>query len=94
MQPINQPIQMIASCSISGEFTPIRFRYENLNCELTTVNVLSVDNRKHKHFRTNNEMSYVCRGTIDGDDVENRCYSYTLRYYIPTHSWSLVNMRR
>lgn len=87
---INTPIQMIASCSISGEFTPIRFRYETPACDLVTVNVVSVENRKHKFTNANHEMTYVCRGSIDGVGT----LSFHLRYYVPHHKWTLTKVGR
>ena len=83
---------MIASCSTIGEFTPIRFRYETPACELVTVNVLSVENRKHTHTRANHEMLYVCRGAIDNDEISNRSFSFHLRYYVPGHCWTLTSV--
>ena len=89
----NTPIQMIASCSTVGEFTPIRFRYETPDCSLVTVNILSVENRKHTHTRANHEMIYVCRGIIDGDEC-NIARSFCLRYYVPNHCWTLMSIGR
>ena len=87
-QILNIPAQVICSCNISGEFTPIRFRYETPACELITINVLSVDSRKHQHMRNTHEMTYVCRGQIDTNIIK----TFRLRYHIASHRWTITSI--
>jgi hypothetical protein len=84
---LNIPTQMICSCNTSGEFTPIRFRYETPTCELITVDVLSVDARKYNNMGTAYELNYICRGREN-----DRVKSFHLRYYIPSHRWTITKI--
>lgn len=84
---LNIPTQVICSCNTSGEFTPIRFRYETPSCELITVDVLSVDSRTYEGMGSAYEMNYVCRGKLN-----NMIKTYYLRYYIPTHRWTITSI--
>lgn len=84
-QILNKPIQVFATCSTKGEFTPIRFRFEANNCEIVTVDVevLSKDGRTGIQY--NKFMHYACRGEIYG-----RIRTFILCYIISEHRWTLL----
>jgi hypothetical protein len=84
---LNIPTQVICSCNTSGEFTPIRFRFETPTCELITIDVLSVDARRYNNMGTAYELNYICRGKLD-----NRIKTFHLRYYIPSHRWTITKI--
>lgn len=77
---INYPVQVICSCSTSGEFTPIRFRFESPSCELITIDILAVESRKSVHMNNAYEMTYVCKGKLN-----NLIKTFHLRYSITAH---------
>lgn len=84
-KPLNKPIQVISSCSTTGEFTPIRIRFEADNCELVTVDIIDVlkrDSRTGPQF--SQFLHYVCRGI-----VYDRIRTFILCYKISTHTWTL-----
>ena len=84
---VNIPIQMIASCTTTGEFMPIRFRYEAADCELVTVHIDQVLNQDGRAFGNMREMIYSCRATMFG-----QCRTFQVRYLIHEHRWFLYKI--
>lgn len=83
---LNIPVQMIASCTTSGEFTPLRFRFENRDCTIITVNVDSVVSHS-KEVHNSREIVYTCRAPFAG-----RMHIIDLRYVIQEHKWFLYRL--
>ncbi len=78
----NYPIQLIAVTSTLGDITPIRFRYENGEHELVTVNVDEIHAKKEMTIGKGGSIIYTCASLIDETKT-----LYQLRYEIGTHKW-------
>ncbi|MCR5002439.1 MAG: hypothetical protein K6A71_11680 [Lachnospiraceae bacterium] len=78
----NYPIQLIAVTSTLGDITPLRFRYENGEHELITVNVDEIHAKKEMTIGKGGSIIYTCASmTADTKML------YQLRYEIGTHKW-------
>lgn len=84
---LNIPIQTFCVVSTLGDFTPLRFRFENSEHEIITVNINEVLSRKETNFAGINEIKYVCNALIDEE-----MKMFELKYSIPTHRWSFFQM--
>ena len=84
---LNIPVQMIASCNTKGDFTPLRFRFENKDCVLITVDVGSVLSRNPGSPDNRREILYRCRAPFAG-----RLHTFDLRYVIQDHKWFLYKL--
>ena len=83
MEPeANYTIQLIAVTSTLGDITPIRFRYENGEHELVTVNVDEIHAKKEMTIGKGGSIIYTCASLIDETKM-----LYQLRYEIGTHKW-------
>ena len=78
----NYPIQLIAVTSTLGDITPIRFRYENSEHELVTVNVDEIHAKKEMTVGKGGSIIYTCASLLDETKM-----LYQLRYEIGTHKW-------
>ncbi|XME02467.1 hypothetical protein QYZ88_017615 [Lachnospiraceae bacterium C1.1] len=78
----NYPIQLIAVTSTLGDITPLRFRYENGEHELITVNVDEIHARKEMTVGKGGSIIYTCASMIDDTRM-----LYQLRYEIGSHKW-------
>ena len=56
----NYPIQLIAVTSTLGDITPLRFRYENGEHELITVNVDEIHAKKEMTIGKGGSIIYTC----------------------------------
>ncbi|MCR4807430.1 MAG: hypothetical protein K5857_07110 [Lachnospiraceae bacterium] len=79
---INYPIQMICVISTLGDITPIRFRYENTEHEIITINVDEVHSKKEMTIGKGGSIIFTCASSTD--DVRTL---YQIRYEIGTHKW-------
>lgn len=84
---INLPIQMIASCSTQGEFTPLRFRYEDEEHNLVTVQIAAVLTHRVDRYNGIQEIVYTCRANLFG---ESRMFD--IKYNVLTHRFSIYQM--
>ena len=78
----NYPIQLIAVTSTLGDITPLRFRYENGEHELITVNVDEIHARKEMTIGKGGSIIYTCASMIDDTKMLSQ-----LRYEIGSHKW-------
>ena len=78
----NYPIHLIAVTSTLGNITPLRFRYENGEHELITVNVDEIHARKEMTVGKGGSIIYTCASMIDDTRM-----LYQLRYEIGSHKW-------
>lgn len=76
------PIQLFCVVSTLGELTPIRFRYEDEEHRITTVQITQVYARKETQFAGTKAILYTC-GAVIGDRNE----MFELKYTINTHRW-------
>ncbi len=84
---LNLPVQLIASCSTLGDFTPLRFRYENAEHRLITVSIDDILSTKEIHYNGMDEIIYTCYGTLE---QESRLF--TLKYNIRSHRWLIFQL--
>ena len=64
------------------DITPLRFRYENGEHELITVNVDEIHARKEMTIGKGGSIIYTCASMIDDTRM-----LYQLRYEIGSHKW-------
>ncbi len=86
-QTLNIPVQLISSCSTLGDFRPLRFRYEDENHALHTVEVEDVLASKLSKVAGTECLIYTCTAHV------NDCLKiFTLKYYVRSHKWSIDQM--
>ena len=78
----NYPIQMFSVTSTLGDITPLRFRYENSEHEIITVNVDEIHAKKEMTIGKGGSIIYTCASLLDETKM-----LYQLRYEIGTHKW-------
>ena len=83
----NLPIQLIASCSTLGDFTPLRFRYEDPEHRIQTVNIDRVLAEKTTVCGGVHCIQYTCAAAADG-----RERLFLIKYDVLRHTWMLVRM--
>lgn len=86
-QKLNIPVQLISSCSTLGDFRPLRFRYEDEEHVLHTVQVEDVLSSKVSVIAGAECLIYTCTAHI-GDVLK----IFTLKYYVRSHKWSIDQM--
>ena len=81
-QVVNIPIQMISVCSTVGDLTPMRFRFENSDHQLETIQVESVHAHKVTTYNGIREIQYVCSAYVN-----DLLKLFVLKYNIESHKW-------
>lgn len=84
---VNIPIQMISVCSTVGDLTPLRFRFENNEHSVETIDVNSVHSYQDTKFNGIKEIQYVCSAFIN--DTEKL---FILKYNVNSHKWIMFKM--
>ncbi len=83
----NVPIQAITVCSTTGDLTPLRFRYEDVEHQIRAVSVDKVLARKPTTFSGIPCIQYTCSSVSEGSE-----HLFLLKYNIMQHSWVLMRM--
>lgn len=83
-QKINYPVQMYFVTSTQGDLTPLKFKYENSEHQIITVNVDEIHARKEMTIGPGGSVILTCSSEIEGQKI-----MYELRYEIGTHKWIL-----
>lgn len=83
----NVPIQTFCVVSMLGDFTPIRFRFEDNDHNIITVNINQILSHKETSFAGIKEIRYTCNALIN-----NEMKMFELKYSIPSHKWSFFQM--
>lgn len=78
----NYPIQMFSVTSTLGEITPLRFRYENTEHEIITVNVDEIHTKKEMTIGKGGSLIFTCASSLDDFRM-----LYQVRYEIGAHKW-------
>ena len=81
-QNLNYPIQMVCAFSTQGDIKPLRFKYEDPEHQIITVDVDNILARKEMSIGYGGSLIFTCESEID--DVKRM---YELRYEIGTHKW-------
>ena len=87
VQTMNVPIQMISCCSTLGDFTPMKFRFENEVHEILTVVIADILGRKEIGLSGNKEIHFTCTA-----EIERQTKMFILVYNINSHRWKLFQM--
>ena len=80
----NLPIQVIVHCDAQGELRPLRFRYEDRQHQIHTVQVEQVTDSRKVEFVGIEAILYLCKAKTDGKE-----HLYELKYTVQTHKWVL-----
>lgn len=86
-QTLNVPIQIFCVVSTLGDFTPLKFRYEDEEHQIITVNINEILNHKETNFAGINEIRYTCNAFIN-----NELKLFELKYSVTRHRWSFYQM--
>ena len=86
MNALNQPVEMIATCSPEGELYPARFRLKGKDGSLTTVRIRRIRDREHVPYMGIETFRYICSAVM-----EDRERIFELRYNVREHRWVLWN---
>lgn len=84
---LNTPIQLISSCSTLGDFTPLRFRYEDEQHVLHTVSIERVLSSSTTCLAGVECILYTCSARLD-----DRIRIFILKYYVRSHKWSIYQI--
>ncbi len=84
MDAQNLPIQVIVHCDAGGELRPLRFRYEDGQHRLHTVQIDQVADSREVEFVGIAAILYLCKAKAEGKE-----HLYELKYTIQTHKWVL-----
>lgn len=84
---VNIPVQLISSCSTLGELTPLRFRYENEEHMLSTVNIDHVLSMKENQYNGITEIIYTCQAYLD-----KTMHLFELKYTVTSHRWMIFRI--
>lgn len=87
MRDFNIPIQAITVCSTLGDFTPLRFRYEDSSHCLQTVRISRVIAEKSTIYGGVNCLQYTCAAEMDGQE-----HLFLLKYNVLSHTWIFFRM--
>ncbi len=87
MKTLNIPIQLISACSTLGDFTPLRFRYEDSVHQIHTIHIEQIHSTKFCKIAGIDSISYTCSAIIDHVST-----LFILRYYIESHKWILYQI--
>ena len=82
---VNLPIQVISVCGADGQISPLRFRFEDENHALHTVNVLEVVDVRTVAYVGIEAFRYLCKAEEDG-----MRHLFELNYAIRSHRWNLL----
>ena len=85
MEQRNIPIQVLSCCSADGQFQPLRFRFEDEEHRLHTVQILEVVDVRNVTYVGIEAFRYLCKAEEDGTR-----HLYELNYAIRAHRWSLL----
>ena len=83
MKVIMKPIEVIASFSLEGKPTPIKFKTNDQNGSIT-VRVDRIVDRSDEKIAGNPMLLFLCESCID--DVQKR---YEIKYEVATCKWYL-----
>lgn len=83
----NIPVQLISSCSTLGDLTPLRFRYENEEHSLSTVNIDAVLSIKENQYNGIHEIIYTCQAALNGT-----VHLFELKYNVSSHKWLIFRI--
>ena len=86
MTALNQPVEMIATCSPEGELYPARFRLKGKDGSLTTVRIRRIRDTDRIPYTGIETFRYVCSAVL-----EDRERLFELRYSVREHRWVLWN---
>ena len=84
MELINVPLQVIVHCEAGGDLRPLRFRYEDENHAVHTVQIEQITDSRKSSFVGIDAIHYICKGKEQG-----REHLYELKYTVNTHKWVL-----
>lgn len=80
----NIPVQMIAHCAADGSMQPLRFRFEDPEHMLCTVQISEVVSSRRIEYVGIEAFLYLCKAVLDG-----RERMFELKYTVRTHRWVL-----
>ena len=80
----NIPVQVIVHCEAGGELKPLRFRYEDDEHVVHTIQVDQITDTRKTAFVGIDAIHCICKGSEQGAE-----HLYELRYTIRTHKWVL-----
>ena len=79
------PVDVIAMCSSNGDIRPLRFRTEDEDHQLMSVNIDEVISSRKIQYVGIEAQIFLCRATVRG-----RRWLFELKYTIRSHSWCLL----
>ena len=84
MNALNRPVEMIATCSPEGNFSPARFRLAGKDGSLVTVRIRRIRRWELIPYMGIETFRFVCTAVIGGRERE-----FELRYSVRDHRWVL-----
>ena len=78
---------MVCAFSTQGEIKPVRFRYEDSDHQIITVDIDNTIAQKEMTIGKGGSLIFTCESGIE--DIKRM---YELRYEIGTHKWIFCRM--
>jgi len=87
IEAMNLPIQTFCICSTFGEFTPLRFRFEDSEHTVQTINIEKVLYVKEINYVGREAYVYTCKAVID-----DMARLFEIKYTVGSHKWTFYRM--
>ena len=81
------PIQLISSCNTLGELTPLRFRYEDAEHQLSTIQIDQILSTKSISYSGIHEIIFTCTAHMN-----QVAHIFELKYNIAGHKWRIFRL--
>lgn len=79
----DMPIQFFGVISTQGEFTPIKFKYQDSDMGVHTVKVTGIISRQRMSVTGRMMLVYRCHTDWEGETIP-----VELRYDVESHKWT------
>jgi hypothetical protein len=87
LQNMPMPIQMIFLCNTDGSIRPIRFRFEDEEHHLNTVQVTEIKVMNEIHYAGIEILSCICKAVMGNAEK-----MFEVRYFVKEHKWVLFDV--
>jgi len=87
MEVMNLPIQTFCICSTIGEFTPLRFRFEDGEHKVQTITIDKILCVKEINYVGREAYVYTCQSIVD-----DTARLFEIKYTVGSHKWTFYKM--
>lgn len=81
------PVQMISIISTTGEITPLKFRFEDMDHAIQTVEITQTLGKKEDNAVGHGFITFICKAVKDERET-----LVEMTYYVRSHRWELSDI--